>query len=527
MALLFLRRMFGIIRIALSVLFKRKLSGPEKLRIFFERSGGAFVKLGQILALRQDFLPFAYATELLKLLNSIQEVPFEKMKIVFAEEKGLPIEVVFASFDPTPIACASIGQVYKARLKDSRESEGAVVAVKIQRPEARRVFEADFALVSFLAGFVDFFGIFSSLNAHEAAADFISWTRRELDFTNEARNAEILYGHSAAHPRTVIPRQYPNLSTPRVLVQEFIEDGVALEDIILNKLSERDLLEKNINPDEMAVYLIADEMRQYFIDGFFHADPHPANLLFLPENPPADQAGRLVYFDFGIVGEADERRLLFLKILYGVATKNVGLISEQFMEFGEETVSGELKSYLQMDIGKRRRAEKIFNKIKEIMADNLKTELEEVLNPWFEAVGNQNSSLKEKSAATVFLKIVNKAGDFGAQLPREAILFFRALSILDMVALQVSSRFDIIKALNFFFERYPIVEVESMIMDRTHDKDAGEKITSLTDVDWEFFREISALEKERMWAARERIVDLAVYYAEKYDEVRSMLKSLK
>lgn len=522
MALLFLRRLFGIIHIALSVLFKRKLSGPERLRIFFERTGGAFVKLGQILALRQDFLPFAYVVELLKLLNNIREVPFEKMKTVFAEEKGLPIEAVFASFDPTPIACASIGQVYKARLKDSRDdgNGGALVAVKIQRPEARKVFEADFALISFVAGFVDFFRIFSSVNAHEAAADFISWTRRELDFTCEMKNAEILYEHSAAHPRTVIPRQYPDLSSPRVLTQEFIEDGVALEDIILNRVGERGLLEKGIDPDEMAVYLIADEMRQYFIDGFFHADPHPANLLFLPGN-------KLVYFDFGIVGEADERRLLFLKILYGVAMKDIRLISEQFMEFGEEVVGDKIKSYLQMDIKGRRRAEKVFAKVKEIMADDLEKELKEVLNPWFETVGDPDSSLKEKSAATVFLKIVNKAGKFGAQLPREAILFFRALSILDMVALQVSSNFDIIKALRRFFEKHPIEEIESMIMEGAHDKDAGEKITPLTDVDWEFFREISALEKERMWAARERIVDLAVYYAERYDEVRSMLKNLK
>ena len=351
----------------------------------------------------------------------------------------------------------------------------------------------------------------------EVAADFISWTRSELDFTTEAKNADILYGHSLKHPRTVIPMQYLGLSTSRVLIQEFIDGGVAVKDIITGKANRQTLIKNMIDPDEMSFYLITESMRQYFIDGFFHADPHPANLLFLPEN-------KLVYFDFGIVGESGGYRLIFLKILYAIANKDTDSLSEHFLKFGEKMMGEELENYLKMDIRRRGKAEKIFNKIKEIILKNLAADMKKIMQPWFEAVANSNASLKKKSAVTPFFNIIKKAEQYGTRLPKEVVLFFRALVILDMVALQVSPDFDMIKALNRFFSRHSLEEVEILIGKGEHEKEAGEKIIPLTDVDWEFFREISALEKERMLAARERIIDLIMHYAERYDEIRSMLK---
>jgi len=503
--MLVIKRLFYLFRIIISVLFNFKLTGPSRLRIFFERAGGAFIKLGQILALRQDFLPFSYISELLKLLSKNPETGFIQMQAVFVQEMGKPVGEFFSEFNEEPVASGSIAQVYFAKMQD-----GSNVAVKIQRPGVQETFEADFLLICFFAGLFDFFRLFSAIPAGEVASEFVSWTRRELDFTYEARNADALYEHSKKHPQTVIPRQYLELTTPRVLIQEFIKDGVPVEDILFRTVERKQLLEKNINPDELAIYLIKDEMRQYFIDGFFHADPHPANLIFLPEN-------QLVYLDFGIVGEAEENRLLFLKSLYGIAKKDLDFLSRHFFEFGQKEFSDEIDVFLQADLPRRQATKKILEKLKELIIDNFKKELRGIMNSWYE---------NEKSAAIVFLKIIKKVEEYGGSIPREAVLFFRTLSILEMVALRISPSFAMIKALNLFFLEYPLDETEELIKEGVHEEESGEKIISLTDVDWEFFKEISAMEKEKKLVARERMREMIFYYAEKYEEIRSMVKKL-
>lgn len=509
--MLALKRLFNLVWIIISVLFNFKLTGPARLRIFFERAGGAFIKLGQILALRQDFLSFSYISELLKLLSKNPETGFIQMQTVFVQEMGKPVGEFFSEFNEEPVASGSIAQVYFARLPaQAGLHDGSEVAVKIQRPGVKEAFEADFLLICFFAGLLDFFRLFSAIRAGEVASEFVSWTRRELDFTYEARNADALYEHSKKHPQTVIPKQYLELTTPRVLIQEFIRDGVPVEDILFKRTKREQLLEKNINPDELATYLIKDEMRQYFIDGFFHADPHPANLFFLPEN-------KLVYLDFGIVGEAKEDRLLFLKSLYGAAKKDLDFLSRHFFEFGQKEFSDEIDVFLQVDLLRRQATKKILEKLKELIIDNFKKEIREIMNSWYE---------NEKSAAIVFLKIIKKAEKYGGSIPREAVLFFRTLSILEMVALRISPSFDMIKALNLFFLEYPLDKVEELIKEGVHEEESGERIIPLTDVDWEFFKEISAIEKEKKLVARERMTEMIFYYAEKYEEIRSMIKNI-
>jgi len=519
---MFLWRFFYLFKLVFVLLLKRDLTGPVRLRIFFERAGGAFIKFGQILALRQDFLPLSYIGELLKLLNQTSIVPFEKMQVVFAQETGRPVEAFFSEFDSIPIASASIAQVYKAKLKDSPRggAGGTKVAVKIQKPEIREEFEKDFGIILFLAIVADFFRFYPSFYLQEIVSEFISWTRKELDFTFEAQNAIIVHKHSMSHPRTVVPWQYPALSSPRVLIQELIEDGVAVEDLFFGKISSKELLEKGINNEEMANYLVIDQMRQYFIDGFFHADPHPANLFFLPGN-------KLVYFDFGIVGRADPQRLFFLKNLYGVAKKDIDFSAKALMEFGSKIMEKEIDIYFKRDVKKHQLTLKIIEKIKELILTDFKRDLANILNPWFEALKRPNATLVEKSAAFVFLETVREGERHGVRFPKEMTLFFRSLSILDMIALHINPNFDIIKVLNLFFEKYPLEEVERMISENGYAGDLGKKIISTADVDWESFKEVALLEKERMMQARERVIDLITYYAERYEELRPLIKNYK
>jgi len=515
--ILLLKRFFQIIGNSFLLCFNFRLSGPVRLRIFFERLGGAFVKFGQILALRQDFLPLPYIAELLSLFNKVPEVPLQKMEEVFIGETGKPFSAFFLEFNPRPVALGSIAQVYYARLPD-----GAEVAVKIQRPKVKEFFEADFLLIYFFACFFDFFRIFSAIRLSEIASEFISWTRREFDFTNEARNADSLYEHSKDHPQTIIPKQYLKLSTSKVLIQEFIINGVFVDEILTKKIKTEQLIERNIDCKFMVNYLLRDEMRQYFIDGFFYADPRPSDLIFLPDN-------KLAYLDFGIVGEAMEQndRLLFLKALYGMAKKDINFLSRNFFEFGQRMFKEDIDFFLQADLRKKETVEKITGKIREIIFNDFRKKMEEIINPWFEATGKDGSPLYKRSAALVFLKIMRLADEYNIFFPREMILFFRALSILDTLALRLSPDFDMIKALNLFFEDYPLEKAEDLIKKGIHEKEAGDRIIAMTDVDLEFFKETSFIQKEKILAAKEKMMNLIHYYADKHEEIRSILKSLK
>lgn len=518
---LFCKRLFHILKTVFKILFKPKLTRPQRLRLFFEESGGAFIKLGQILALRRDFLPEKYTLELLKLLNSMPVTPFPEMHKIFMEEIGETVGKFFASFDEEPVGSASIAQVYKARLPDGQ----AEVAVKIRRPGIEKVFEADFLIISFLASVIDLFNLTSSLSVKEVADDFIRWTKRELDFRHESNNAAAFLEYSKRIPGAIIPKQYQEYTSAKILVQEFISDGVSVLDVVLGKYNRQQLIEEGINPDQMALYLIKDAMRQYFIDGFFHADAHPANLILLSgdENSPD---GKLAYLDFGIVGEAEpENRLILLKFVHSISIKDIGLTAKYLLEYGKKNFRYEISAYFHVEPKKQKVVDEIMEKIEEIIISYFKKEVQEIMEPWFEAVKDSEASLKKKSSAAAFLNLVKKAEKYGVHFPLDIILFFRGLVIDDMVALQISPQFDIMKAMQSFFAEHSVEEVEGLVRSQTNWKEIDEKIISLND-DWETFAESSITHREKVAVMKERIIEMVFYYAERYPEVKDLLKKL-
>src|SRR3989338_6685486 len=519
-AALFCERLFHILKTAFKVLVKTKLSRPQRLKLFFEESGGAFIKLGQILALRRDFLPADYTLELLKLLNNMPITPFSEIHKIFMEDIGETAGKFFQSFDENPIGSASIAQVYKAVLKN-----GEKVAGKIRRPGIKKFFEADFLVISFLASLIDLFNLTSSLNVKEVADDFVRWTKRELDFRHESNNAAAFLEYSQGTPATVIPKQYQEYTSARVLIQEFISDGVSVLYVVLGKYGAEQLIEKGINPDRMALYLIKDAMRQYFIDGFFHADAPPANLALLPgdENSPY---GKLAYFDFGIVGEAEkENRLILLKFVHSVSIKDIEMTTKHLLEYGKKNFKYEINSYFRVEPKKQKIVDEIMEKMEEIIISDFKKEVREIMEPWFGAIKDGKANYKDKSAALFFLRLVRKAEKYGVHFPLDIILFFRGLVIDDMVALQISPRFDIMEAIQSFFEEHSVEEVESIVRNQANWKEIDEKIVSLND-DWETFTESSITHREKAAVMKERIIEMVFYYAERYPEIRSLLKKL-
>ncbi|MFH1170771.1 MAG: AarF/UbiB family protein [Candidatus Vogelbacteria bacterium] len=512
----FLKRLWNICRISIRLLLKREVTPEIRFRLFFERAGGAFVKLGQILSLRHDLIPPRYANELLNLLSRIRVSPYSAMRQVFIDEIGQPPEVVFQKFESKPIASASISQVYRARLPD-----GTPVVVKIQRPGIRQVFETDFLLARFLGRFLSFFRLFNTFQIQDVVKEFIAWSRRELDFREELTNSQILARHSENHPRTIIPRAYAEWSTERVLVSEDMAEVFSVEMVLKEltknpKYREELLANHSIHTEELAYYFVFDIMRQYFIDGFFHADPHPANLFFASNN-------RLGYFDFGIIGQVGKTRLDLLRIIYGIARRDLGFSSKHFLHFAKTAMADEIDLFKLKEPDTYKRYVKVVGKLEEIMLDNLQLDLEGILTPWYEEKTLPN--YQHLTSSLVFSRILLKTRDYQIYLPREVVIFFRTLVIADMVAVKLAPGFDIIRALNAFFSSYPLGVAEELIIAQTPEVKMEEVVDSSAHFSFEQLLEVKEIEQEKLEVAKERLINVISAYAEDYEEIRQLLKA--
>ncbi len=512
----FFKRFWTITSISFRLLLDRKTKPEVRFRLFFERSGGAFVKLGQILSLRHDLIPPRYANELLNLLSKVKVAPYSAMRQVFIDEVGQPPELVFKEFETKPIASASISQVYRALLPD-----GTPVVVKIQRPGIKQIFEMDFLLARFFGRLASLFRIGSSFQIQDVVKEFIAWSRLELDFREELLNSQALARHSEDHPRTIIPHSYAEWSTERVLVSENMSEVFSVEKV-LEEIErdpthrERLELEHKINSEELAYYFVFDIMRQYFIDGFFHADPHPANLFFAKDN-------KLGYFDFGIIGRAGEARLDLLRIVYGIARRDLVFSSKYFLRFAKTAVANEVDLFKAKEPETYKRYAKVIEKVEEIMLDNLRTDLEGILAPWY--AEREVSGYQHLTSSLVFSKMLLKTQDYQIYLPREVVIFFRTLVIADMVAVKLAPGFDIIRALNSFFETYPLALAEELIANKLNELRVPGEAESLSHVSFEQLLEIKQIEKEKLGLAKERLINTVSSYAEDYEEIRQLLKA--
>jgi ubiquinone biosynthesis protein len=256
---------------------------PDGVRHTLEQAGGIFVKLGQVASTRNDVLPQAWCDELGRLRSGAEPAPELTIRPVIEEELQGPVEVLYAEFDWTPLASASIAQVYSATLRD-----GTPVVVKAQRPGLQRRMEVDRGAILQIAGFIERntpLGL--SVKPTDLATEFLDNVAEELDFMIEANNARELADGLAAFPGIRIPATYPELSTSRVLTEERVS-GVSVADV-------EALRAAGVDPAEASERLITAFLSQMFEVGVFHADPHPGNILVEPD-------GTIVLIDLGAVG---------------------------------------------------------------------------------------------------------------------------------------------------------------------------------------------------------------------------------
>ncbi len=267
--------------------FKRVAGNPQRLRLAFEELGGTFIKLGQLISLRPDLVTKEYSEEFSKLQDDVKPFPFNQAKRIIESELGRPIGKLFKRFNQNPIASASIGQVYEAWLKS-----GERVAVKVKRPNINKLIYTDIHLLSYLAKLIKQHYQQSIVDPIEIVKEFQKYTIKELDYVREGKVIEKFYSNFKDDKITKIPKVYWDYTTNNVLTMEFI-DGIKVSDI-------KKLDRLGYNKKKIAKNLADSLMKQVFIHGFFHADPHPGNILVLKNNS-------IALLDFGINGHLDEQ----------------------------------------------------------------------------------------------------------------------------------------------------------------------------------------------------------------------------
>ncbi|MEE9615880.1 MAG: AarF/ABC1/UbiB kinase family protein [Anaerolineae bacterium] len=278
------------------------LGAPQRVRLVLEALGPTFIKLGQVLSTRPDLIPPAYITELVKLQDTVPSAPWEPIRAQIEAELGGSLEELFATFDPAPIAAASLAQVHAATLPD-----GSEVVVKVQRPDIEATIGTDLEIIFDLARLLQTRTPLRELyDLPEIVEEFAVTLRAELDFYREGHSADRFRANFADESYLDIPQIYWDYTTRRVLTLERIY-GVKIDDI-------KALDAAGYDRHRIALHAIRMIIKEVLEDGFFHADPHPGNFVVMP----GEVIGAM---DFGMVGYLGRRERAELIRLYVVAVQ--------------------------------------------------------------------------------------------------------------------------------------------------------------------------------------------------------------
>lgn len=262
-------------------------TAPIRIRKVLEQLGPAYIKLGQMLSTRPDLVGIEIAEELQQLRDNTPVTPFDEMKALIEEELDSPLDEIFSDFDEEPLGSASIGQVYRAKLISGEE-----VAVKVQKPNSREIIESDVRIMKFLAKRIDkYISATRTYNLPAMVGEFERSVFKELNFLEEAMNLQNLSRNFRNVVYIKIPDVYLDYCTEKVITMELIS-GVEVTDLIKGDYPD-------INKKKIASYGVKSYFKQIMIDGFFHADPHPGNLIVTEDK-------KLCYIDAGMMGVLNE-----------------------------------------------------------------------------------------------------------------------------------------------------------------------------------------------------------------------------
>ena len=308
-------RRLGIARFGAEHPGAAALEPPQRVRQALQELGPTFVKLGQILATRVDLFAPEWIAELEKLQDQAPPSPYAEVHAQLVEDLGEAPEAVFLEFDPAPVAAGSIAQVHRARVAD-----GTPVAVKVRRPGIVPVIEADLRLLARLAATLEtHFEDFARFRPREVVRQFARTLRAELDLAAECRNAERVAQSFREHPEIVVPKVYWKWTGERVNVQEYIDGTPSRDPAALDAAG----LDRRVLAHRGAQAML----KMVLEDGFFHADPHPGNVFYLPGN-------RIAFIDFGMAGHLSERRRdELVRLLNGLVGRDTDAVVDVLLDW--------------------------------------------------------------------------------------------------------------------------------------------------------------------------------------------------
>lgn len=275
--------------------------------------GPTFIKIGQSMATRADLLPLPFVVELGTLVDSVPPFPNDVAFARIEHDLGRKINEIYSEFELEPVAAASLGQVYRARLHSGEE-----VAVKVQRPNLEATIRGDLVILKKVAKFAE---RFPHLNENAdwtgMLREFDTTIHEEMDYLQEGRNAERFRENFKNWSNVHVPKIYWNATTSKVMTMDFIH-GTKVTDL-------EEQARRNIDPAKVNRLLIKTYLKQLLEDGFFHADPHPGNLLVMPD-------GRLAFFDFGMVGRiTPELQAKMIDAFFHVVAKDPAGIADDLI----------------------------------------------------------------------------------------------------------------------------------------------------------------------------------------------------
>lgn len=288
----------------------------NRIRSFLEELGPTFIKIGQIASTRPDLIPTDIIHELEKLQDKVSPFSYQNVKQIIEEELNHPIDDIFDDFHEVPLAAASIGQVHYGVLKS-----GEQVAIKIQRPNIEKIIETDLEILQHLAELAEYRLEWAArYQIRDIIEEFSNSLKTELKYTIEGRNAEKVAKQFEHNPQIVVPKVYWNYSTSKVLTMGYIE-GTKLNE--LKKLDEQELDRK-----VLAERVVQAIFHQILIEGFFHGDPHPGNIISLPGEV-------IVFMDFGMVGSlSPDLKYHLASLIISMMRQNTGGVIKAITQMG-------------------------------------------------------------------------------------------------------------------------------------------------------------------------------------------------
>ena len=308
------KRIREIVSVSIKHGLKKGINNPEQLKCTLEELGPTFVKIGQILSTRPDILPSEYITELQKLQDDVRPEKYDVIVKVIERELGKPIDEIFLDFDKTPMASASLAEVHLAKLHT-----GENVVVKVQRPNVAETMTADIAILRKLAPVINLTPTGSAMDAREVVEELTDATEKELDFVNERKNIEMFSANNVDIKFILCPKVYEEYCTDKIIVMDYIK-GIKIDNT--SKLEE-----EGYDLQDLATKLTYNYFKQIFEDGFFHADPHPGNILI--------HERKIGYIDFGLMGQLNSSlKKKFNDFLEGVVEKDVSKMTKSILKIG-------------------------------------------------------------------------------------------------------------------------------------------------------------------------------------------------